>query len=456
MTANWLLRLRELLWGERDALSRYQLQARQLGRVGYSLARDLLDGQISMRAMSLVYTTLLSIVPLLALAFSLAKGLGVHNSLEPVLRNFLAPLGPQGDALTENIITFVDNIKVGVLGSLGVALLFYTVLSMIQKVEDSFNYIWRIEQPRKLGQRLGEYLSLLLVGPFAVVTSLGVTATVMNSAFITYLSSYEPFGLAIFILGRLVPYFVIIGLFTFLYAFVPNTRVQVRAAAAGGLLAGVLWQSASLAFAAVVVASSNYNAIYSSFAIVIFLLLWLYLGWLILLVGCQLAYYVQYPERLTPTRIAPHMWGRETETLGLQIVAHVGRRFLAGEPPLSVDDLHRQLAAIPEHIDAVVDVLLHHNVLAEAGAKRRQLLPGRDLDSLTVAQLWRLLRLGADPGASRARSQDEGARSVEKVLADAEAAFSTGAGSRTVRDWLQQETPPRSDAQDAPRRRIGA
>lgn len=427
----WLQQLRGALWDEREALGRVPHELRRLGRYGYALGRDFMDGQISMRAMSLVYTTLLSLVPLLALGFSMLKGLGVHNSLEPVLLRFLAPLGPQGVDLTRNVIAFVENIKVGVLGSVGVMLLLYTVMSMIQKVEDSFNFIWRIDTPRRLGQRLGEYLSLLLVGPFAIILALGMTASVLNSDFVEQLTQIEPLGLIVYLVGRLVPYFVIVALFTFLYAFVPNTRVRLRAAFGGGLLAGFLWQSASVAFASFVAASPNYNAIYSGFAIVIFLLIWLYVGWLILLVGCQLSYYLQYPERLAPTRIAPLMSGRETETLGLWVAGLVGRRFLAGEAPLARDQLHRELPAAPEHVDRVVDILLHHGVLIEGGGG--ELLPRRDLDSLTVAQLWQLLRAGLD-GTPRGRSPL--AREVQELLASAEAGFAEAGGRQTLREWL--------------------
>lgn len=431
---SWLWRLRETLWGEREVLGRYPQELRNIGRYLYALARDLLDGQISMRAMSLVYTTLLSLVPLLALAFSLLKGLGAHNSLEPLLRNWLAPLGPQADVITTNVIGFVENIKVGVLGSVGVALLLYAVISMIQKIEDAFNFIWRIETPRRLGQRLGEYLSVLVVGPFAIFLALGVTASLLSSRLVEHLAQYQPFGLLFFIFGRTVPYVVMVGLFTFLYGFVPNSRVRPRAAFGGGLLAGVLWQSASLAFASFVAASPNYNLIYSGFAIVILMLIWLYTGWLILLLGCQLAYYIQYPQRLAPTRIAPHMAGRAGEFLGLQVMAIVGRRFLKGEPPATVDILHRDIHAMPEHIDRLVETLLHHGVLAESLSDGgRQLLPKRDLDSLTVAQLWQLLREGFD---TRTKPKEGIAREVENLLEAAESGFARGTGQQTVRQWL--------------------
>ncbi len=409
--------------------------ARPAGRYLYALSRDLLDGQISMRAMSLVYTSLLSLVPLLALAFSVLKGVGAHNNLEPILREFLLPLGSEGAELARNIVAFVENIKVGVLGSLGVVLLIYTVLSMIQKLEDSFNYIWRIQTRRRLGQRIGEYLSLLMIGPVAIFAALAMTATVMSSGLVAKLASIEPVGAIIYVLGRLIPYLVIVGLFTFLYTFIPNTRVRLSAAAGGGLLAGFLWQSASLAFASFVANSPNYNVIYSGFAIVILALIWLYVGWLILLVGCQLAYYLQYPERVAPMRIAPQMWGRSAELLGLQVVALVGRRFLAGEPPVTLDHLHRELTAVPDHIERIVEVLLHHGVLAESGVGGRQLLPKRDLESLTVAQLWQLLREGVDGR--------RGAAGEALALVDgAEAAFAQAAGRQTVRAWLAATPPP--------------
>ena len=437
MTPPWLAKLRDTLWGDSDTLNRFQRELRQAGRYLYALFRDLLDGQISMRAMSLVYTTLLSLVPLLALAFSLLKGLGAHNELEPVLQRFLAPLGPQGNEVARTVVAFVENIKVGVLGFVGVALLLYTVLSMIQKVEDAFNYIWRVQTRRRLGQRIGEYLSVLLIGPFAIFLALGMTASVMSSGLVARIAEIEPLGAVIYVLGRLLPYLVIVGLFTFLYVFIPNTRVRIGAAFGGGLLAGVLWQTASLGFASFVANSPNYNAIYSGFAIVILLLIWLYVGWLILLVGCQLAYYLQNPERLTPTRIPPQMWGRATELLGLQVMAMVGRRFVRGEPPLTVDQLQRELPAIPDHVERVVEVLLHHGVLAESGTDGRTLLPRRDLGSLTVAQLWKLLREGVGGRGSGAGPE------AQALIESAESGFAEGAGRQTVRAWLAAQDEPR-------------
>ncbi len=231
------------------------------------LTRQLVKGQLNLRAMSLVYTTLLSIVPLLAVSFSVLKGFGVHNQIEPALMNFLAPLGPRGKEISDNIIAFVENVRVGVLGSLGLLFLLYTVVSLIQKVESAFNYVWQVERLRGLAQRFSSYLSVILIGPVLVFTALGVTATAMNNALVQELMSVEPFGDLIVSVSGFVPYLLVIGAFIFIYMFIPNTRVKFLPAFGGGLVAGILWQSSGWAFAAFIASSSNYAAIYSSFAI---------------------------------------------------------------------------------------------------------------------------------------------------------------------------------------------
>ncbi|MES0872636.1 YihY/virulence factor BrkB family protein [Sinimarinibacterium thermocellulolyticum] len=428
----YLQRLRELLW-EREAPTPPSPRWITLGRYAFVLARDLLEGQLSMRAMSLVYTTLLSIVPLLALAFSVLKALGVHNSLEPVLLELLRPLGHQAETITANVIGFVENIRVGVLGSLGVALLFYAALSLIQKVEAAFNHIWRIERPRPLSQRLGEYFAVLTVGPVAVFAALGITAAIFNSAAMTRIADIEPFGLMVFIAARLLPYALIIGVFTFLYVFVPNTRVRLRAAALGGLLAGVLWQAGSTAFASFVSHSTNYNAIYSGFAIGIFLLIWLYLGWLILLIGCQLAFYIQHPEHLKPRRTPASLSGRAAEYLALTIMGLAGRRFMDGKPGYTQEELALALRAEPDHVARVVEVLLFHGLLIETGSDRTRLVPGQDLDSIELARLWRLARAGS---TTMPPAGDELSREVTALLGDAEHCFEQRTGTLTLRRWL--------------------
>ncbi len=143
-------------------------------RILYVIVRDLVQGQLTLRAMSLVFTTLLSLVPVIAVSFSVLKAFGVHNQVEPLLFGFLEPLGDKGVEVTNQIIGFVDNIKVGVLGAVGIAMLIYTAVSLIQKVEDTFNYTWHVQRSRSFATRFSSYLSVIIIGPVLVFSSLGV------------------------------------------------------------------------------------------------------------------------------------------------------------------------------------------------------------------------------------------------------------------------------------------
>jgi len=272
--------LEHLIWDEPEAARRWRGRFAYTVRLLIVLVRDIATGQLTMRAMSLVYTTLLSIVPLLALSFSVLKAFGVHQQSEPMLASLLEPLGERASEVTGRIIQFIENMNVGVLGSLGLALLLYTAVSLIQKVEESFNYIWRVQELRPLGERFSRYLSALLVGPVLVFSALGVTASVMGLSAVKALIQTEPLGAMVGVVAGLLPYLLVIGAFAFLYLFIPNTTVRLKAALAGGAVGGLLWQSAGWVFATFVAGSTSYTAIYASFAVIILSMIWLYVSWL--------------------------------------------------------------------------------------------------------------------------------------------------------------------------------
>ena len=292
-------RIEKLIWGT-PARPATPLQARgvRLVRTVLILVRDLALGQLTLRAMSLVYTTLLSIVPLLALSFSVLKAFGVHNQIQPMLLNLLAPLGDKGAEVARRIGEFIENMNVGVLGALGLALLLYTAISLMQKIEESLNFIWHIPHPRRLGERFSRYLSVLMVGPILVFSALGLTATVMNIDTVRELLAVDALGQVVQVVSRLMPYLLVIAAFTFVYLFIPNARVRFGPALIGGAVGGIVWQTAGWVFAVFVASSSKYAAIYSSFAILVLFMIWLYVSWLVLLFGASVAFYTQHPEYL--------------------------------------------------------------------------------------------------------------------------------------------------------------
>lgn len=384
----WLDHLQQVLWtSDIERVSRPQALALIAARILYRVIEDLLRGQLTLRAMSLVYTTLLSMVPLLALSFSLLKAFGVHNQIEPLLLNFLAPLGEKSVEMTTQIVRFVENIGVGVLGSLGLLLLIYTVVSLLQKVEEAFNFIWHVSSLRNLPQRLSGYLSVVMVGPMLVVTALGITASVMSSALVTELMAIEPFGSLFYALSKVLPYLLVIAAFTLTYLIIPNTTVHWRSALIGGTVAGVLWETVGWGFASFIVGSAKYTAVYSGFAIMILFLVWLYLNWLVLLLGSSIAFYHQNPGYQTSNGARARLGFRHQEIMALEIMRRLGQGFHRGENHWTVDSLAAAFALPMETIDEVVSRLIAQGLVVRAGDDSAQLIPGRDLETISVKQV---------------------------------------------------------------------
>jgi membrane protein len=353
-------------------------------RLVWAVTRDMASGQLTLRAMSLVYTTLLSLVPLLAISFSILKGFGVHNQIEPFLRNALDPLGERRDEIVSGIIGFVDNVQVGVLGSVGFLLLFYIVVSLMQKIEQAFNEVWQISRRRSLAERFKDYLSVIIVGPVLVFSSLGITATVMSDPLMEAVIGVPVIGWVLEIMGRVVPTAMVVIAFTFIYMFVPYTRVRALPALTGGLVAGILWNALGMVFAWFVATAGRYTAIYSGFAAPILFMIWLYVGWLILLVGATISFYRQHPEYLPGRQLSSHFSAADRERLALGAVYLIGRRFYAGERAMSVEDLAHALRVPVDAVEQALDPLEHAGLVALTGDTPPAYMPGCPWEQASV------------------------------------------------------------------------
>jgi membrane protein len=399
--------LQDALWAptppDRGRAARWVFQA---GRIVDRLIDDLYKGQLNLYAMSLVYTTVLSIVPVLAVSFSVLKAFGVHNHLEPALLTFLAPLGPKGVEITNQVIQFVDNIRVGVLGALGLAFLLYTVISLMQKVEEAFNFIWHTRGKRTLSRTFSDYLSVLLVGPVLVFTAIGITGSAMNSETVHWVTAYEPARTIIAVAGRLVPFLLIVGAFTFVYRLVPYTRVKLKSAFVGALVAGVLWESAGLGFASFIASSTRYTAVYSSFAIGILAVIWVYLAWLILLIGCRVAFYYQHPEYLWLRETDARMSPRQIEALALRAMIQIARRFKNGRGAGDIQSLVMETGTTEPMLERVLKRLEANHLVIAVERDTPSYLPGAPLERITVEDILDAVRgsihaTGTDPSLDK-------------------------------------------------------
>ena len=406
-------------------------------RTALILGRDVALGQLTLRAMSLVYTTLLSIVPLLALSFSVLKAFGVTNQIQPLLLRLLEPLGEKGQEVALRITGFIENMNVGVLGAVGLVLLIYTSVSLIQKIEESLNYIWHAPRARPFGQRLSRYLTVLLVGPILVFSALAVTATFMNIETVRALMAIDALGQLIQLVGRLVPYMLIIAAFTFIYRFMPNARVRMWPALVGGIVGGIAWQTAGWAFAVFIVSSNNYAAIYSGFAILVLFMIWLYLSWLVLLFGASVAFYTQHPEYLYLRSGEPRLSNRMRERLGLSVMELVARSFLSGQSAPSQEHITRQLR-VPAHVlTAVIEALEQRGLLVVAGEDTPIYLPARDPGRIALADVLESVRTAGEDGFL-SPTVLPAAQSVDALLAHLQQAAMDALDGMTLRDLVER------------------
>ena len=319
------------------------------------------DDVLSLQAMSLTYSTLLSLVPFLAVMFSVLKAFEVQNAIEPFLAQMLQPLGADASAVTKKIIDFVDNLRVGILGAAGLAMLFYTVVTLVAKIEDALNRIWRLPRSRTWGQRITAYLSVVLVGPVMVFTALTLTASAQSYWLVERLVQIGFVSYIFTLTTNVMPFVLFCATFTFLYKLIPYTDVRLSSALIGGATSGILWQLIGTAFAAFVANSARYAAIYSSFAIMIVFLIWLYVGWLIFLVGAEVAYFHQHPSVFIREALPGGKGHRFQEWLALSALIEITRRHLSQAPPWQPTELAADLGV--SSLDNLFDEFVRAGIL---------------------------------------------------------------------------------------------
>jgi membrane protein len=420
-------RLRNLffdeIWNlEPEQLTRFRrVIYRQLQFI-YVVANRFNESEVKLQALALSFKMVLSIVPLLAVMFSLLKAFGVQNRVRPMLSQAFAPLGAQGDEITVRLLEFVNNMNVGALGAVGLVTLFWTVVSLVGNVELAFNQIWGCREGRTLTRKFSDYLSALLVGPVLLFAAIALTASLQSHELVKKLLAVEPFGSIILVVLRLLPYVTVWAAFTFLYAFLPNTRVKITSAMTGALVAAVLWQTAGWAFTAFVASSTKYYAVYSSFAILLLFLLWIYFQWNILLFGAEVAFVHQNFGLYQRDSGASVVSGAAREKLALRVMRAIGESFYFQKPAPTTRQLAQELRAPGRLLDEIVGILKEKKLVAEAEENR--LLPARDLEQIQIKEIVdgvrnygdRESRSTAEPGDPVARMLNEIDQSMQAVL----------------------------------------
>ncbi len=346
-----------------------------------------------LRASALTFTVALSIVPILALAFSAVKGFGGAERLRPLVEQYLA-LGSSSSQL----MGYVENVNAAALGSAGGAFLLITVISTMGTVEQALNTIFNVPQSRSYFRKFSDYLSVLFTVPFLIVAALGVTAV-----FSVRISQF-PF------VTQLLPYLFVWAGFFFLFVFFPYTKVHYVPALIGSFVTAVLFQLAQWGYVRFQVGVANYRAIYGALATLPIFLVWIYIAWAVILFGAELTASVQRGDvPSTPGPMSPDFLFSAT----MHILIRLADRAYRGGDDVTSWTLARELYVAEAAITPILDGLKAGGFVIEAdpstGSLNQGLFLARQSSTIVLADAFKSVDF--DQGAS------DGDPRVDRVLA---------------------------------------
>jgi membrane protein len=356
------------------------------------------EDRCQLRASAITFYSLISIVPVAAMAFGIAKGFGFEKMLEAQLRIKLAG----HKEILDNVIQFshslLESAKGGVLAGAGLIVLFWAVIKVLGQIEDSLNDIWGIKERRSLGRKFSDYLSLMLVCPVLVILSSSVTVFVTTQVTlildkITILGAFSPI---VFFLLKLLPYCLLWGLFTFLYIFMPNTKVRFTSGLLAGIITGTLFQIIQWGYITFQIGAAKYNAIYGSFAAFPLFLVWLQLSWLIVLYGAELSFAHQNVDTYEFEPDALQASLRLKKLLSLQIAQHVIKNFARGGAPLTARQISQKLEIPLRLVNEILFELVQSRLFSVSGAEgdgERGYQPACDIHLMTIQCVIETLEL---------------------------------------------------------------
>ncbi len=366
-------------------------------RVVVLAVRGFDENKCSLKASALTFYTLMSIVPVVALVFGIAKGFGFEERLQQQL---LEKLQGQEEVI-RRIIDFahslLENTKGGLVAGIGVAVLFWTVIKLLGNLEGSFNEIWGIEKSRTLARKFSDYLSAMLLCPllFIVAGSLNVAIAGKVSLATRQLDLIRTAAPVIHLGLKLLPYVFIWLLFTFIYVFMPNTRVKTASGLVGGIVAGTLYQLIQWAYIKFQVGIASNNAIYGGFAALPLFLAWLQTSWLIVLFGAEISFAHQHAKSYEFEPDCLRASYTFKELLALRTTHLLVQNFQEGRPPMTTDDIVTRIETPVRLVQQVLDNLVACGIISEIiGTTNKTIAyqPAKNIDLLTIGYVTEAMK----------------------------------------------------------------
>ncbi len=372
-----------------DEVSRKQFNLYNALKSIYLTADRFTKDKITQRASALTYSTLLAIVPIFAILFAIARGFGFQNLIENQFSSFMGGVSET----TETMITFVDSYlqqsKSGIFVGVGLIMLLWTVLNLTSNIESIFNYIWQVKKQRSVYRKITDYFSMFLLLPILLVLSGGLS--LFTGTIIQQMDEYLLLGSFMRFLVKLIPYILVWFMFTGLYIFMPNTKVQFKPAFISGVVAGTVFQIFQFLYISGQLWVTRYNAIYGTFAAIPLLLLWLQMSWTICLIGVELTYSIQNVHNYSFEKDTQNISRRYRDFISILIMSLIAKRFYNNEPAYSASELSEQyqipISLTNQVLFQLQEINLIHEVMTDEKSNDITYQPSMDTEKLNVAIL---------------------------------------------------------------------
>lgn len=365
--------------------------SRLLYLVGYGFMKD----QCIIRAAALTFTTILSIVPFLAVAFSISKGFGLQNS--EVMREWVLKLTTGRPEVADKIIEYIDRTNVQALGWVGVATLLFTVLSMVGTIEKAFNTIWHVQKGRTTWRKVTDFFPVIVFGPIILLVASSFNVSLQQQEVVSSVLSVEAIGYLEAAFLKATPYLLIIMAFTLMYAFIPYVRVNIGAAVIGGVVGGALWQTAQWAYINWQIGAAKYNAIYGSFAQLPVLLIWIYISWIIVLLGSEVSYAWQNINSFVKQRYFGEATPYEKQKIAVLMMIILAKRFHDSKPLPSVEEISDALMAPSSLVSDLFQLLQKAGYTVQTNRPDEEVYaPGKVLEGVRVLDIISVVNQDAE------------------------------------------------------------
>jgi membrane protein len=411
----------------------------RLGRVLYSAGRGFVDDRLPFQAAALTYYTTLSVVPLLAFAFSVVKGFGAYGTL---VRHVVRPYversfahNPQLQHAIQQVLGFVTNTSVSGLGITGLALLAYTTVSMLATVESVLNRLWCFRESRAFFRRVTDYVTLVVITPILILVAFAFSAAAQSSGIVLFLRDKLSLGPVIDLALRLTGLVGACGAMTAMLLIIPNGPVRVSSAILGGVVGGFLWQMALVLYVNFQVGVAQYNALYAGFGALPIFLVWVFVSWLVFLMAAELASSHQNEQLVRQRFRAREVDQALEESFAIALMARATRAFLNGGTHPSLAERASELAAPSEKLDEIAGALIDGGVLVGAGhGNERRFSPGRDVDGIRISDVLAILRHRTHPLENPPPIERQLTPAVARILDELSEATKKAAANLTARE----------------------